>query len=167
MLAVACHLHFWQNDPDRLRATTLTPREEVGWRVGRYRNKSQHRLTLEKKILPPLETFRSRIRRSTTELFQLPAVSDTSEHVSLPLPRIAWEMSETAGNLFALIFSQSSSSSLLKACISGVSEQRYAFIYFFAAIFFFFLSPLQVPSLKPGMSAFFRCHLFLSSSNSS
>ena len=46
-LAVTCHLHFWQNDRDFLRATVVTR----GWNG--YRNKSQHRkLTLEKKILP-------------------------------------------------------------------------------------------------------------------
>ena len=64
-LAVICHLHFWQNDWDLLRATAVTR----GWNG--YRNKSQHRkLTLEKIILPQLlpglepETFRSRVRRS-------------------------------------------------------------------------------------------------------
>ena len=63
-LAVTCHLHFWQNDRDLLRATTVTL-----WWNG-YRNKSQHRkLTLEKKIFPPLlrrlepATLRSWIRR--------------------------------------------------------------------------------------------------------
>ena len=36
-LAVTCHLHFWQNDRDFLRATVVT-------RVWNgYRNKSQHR----------------------------------------------------------------------------------------------------------------------------
>ena len=64
-LAVTCHLHFWQNDQDLLRATAVTRR----WNG--CRNKSQHRkLTLEKKILPPLlpglepGTLRSRVRRS-------------------------------------------------------------------------------------------------------
>ena len=64
-LAVTCHLHFWQNDRDLLRATAVTR----GWNG--YRNKSQHRKsTLEKKILPPLlrgfepTTFQSRVRRS-------------------------------------------------------------------------------------------------------
>ena len=64
-LAVTCHLRFWQNDRGLLRATVVTR----GWNG--YRNKSQHRkLTLEKKILPPLQqgfepaTFRSRVRRS-------------------------------------------------------------------------------------------------------
>ena len=48
-LSVNCHLHFWQNDRGLLRATAVTR-----WWNG-YRNKSQHRkLTLEKKILPPL-----------------------------------------------------------------------------------------------------------------
>ena len=64
-LAVTCHLHFWQNDRDLLRATAVA-REWNG-----YRNKSQHRKsTLEKKILLPLlqgfepATFQSRVRRS-------------------------------------------------------------------------------------------------------
>ena len=64
-LAVTCHLHFWQNDRDFLRATVVTR----GWNG--YRNKSQHRKsTLEKKILPPFQqgfepaTFQSRVRRS-------------------------------------------------------------------------------------------------------
>ena len=48
-LAVTCHLHFWQNDRDLLRATAVTQ----GWNG--YRNKNQHRKsTLEKKILPLL-----------------------------------------------------------------------------------------------------------------
>ena len=64
-LAVTCHLRFWQNDRGLLRATAVTR----GWNG--YRNKSQHRkLTLEKKILPPLQqgfepaTFQSRVRYS-------------------------------------------------------------------------------------------------------
>ena len=64
-LAVTCHLHFWQNDRDLLRATAVTR----GWNG--YRNKSQHsKLTLEKKILTPLlqgfepTTFQSWVRRS-------------------------------------------------------------------------------------------------------
>ena len=64
-LALTCHLHFWQNEWDLLRATAVT----LGWNG--YRNKSEHRkLTLVKKILPPLlpglepGTFRSRVRRS-------------------------------------------------------------------------------------------------------
>ena len=64
-LAVTCHLHFWQNDRDLLRATAVTR----GWNG--YRNKSQHRKsTLEKIILPPLlhwfepAAFQSRIWRS-------------------------------------------------------------------------------------------------------
>ena len=64
-LAGTCHLHFWQNDRDFLRATAVTR----GWNG--YRNKSQHRKsTLEKKILPPFQqgfepaTFQSRVRCS-------------------------------------------------------------------------------------------------------
>ena len=65
VLAVTCHLHFWQNDRDFLRATVVTR----GWNG--YRNKSQHRKsTLEKKILLPFQqgfepaTFQSRVQRS-------------------------------------------------------------------------------------------------------
>ena len=61
LAAVSCHLHFWQNDRDLLRATAVTRR----WNG--YRNKSQHRkLTLEKIAVPPLllgiepANFRSR-----------------------------------------------------------------------------------------------------------
>ena len=75
-LAVTCQLHFWQNDRDRLRATAVT-RGRNG-----YRNKSQHRkLTLEKKILPPLlqgfehATFQSRVRRSNHWYIPLPRKS--------------------------------------------------------------------------------------------
>ena len=64
-LAVTCHLHFWQNDRDLLRATAVTR----GW--NRYWNKSQHRKsTLEKKIPPPLllgfepATFQARVWHS-------------------------------------------------------------------------------------------------------
>ena len=63
-LAVTCHLHFWQNDRDLVRATAVTR----GWNG--YRNKSQHRKSTLEKILPPLlqgfepATFQSRVRRS-------------------------------------------------------------------------------------------------------
>ena len=63
-LTVNCHLHFWQNDRDLLRATAVTR----GWNG--YRNKSQHRKsTMEKKILPPFQqgfepAFQSRVRCS-------------------------------------------------------------------------------------------------------
>ena len=47
--AVTCHLRFWQNDRDLLRSTAVIR----GWNG--YGNNSQHRkLTLEKKIFPPL-----------------------------------------------------------------------------------------------------------------
>ena len=79
-LAVTCHLHFWQNDRDFLRATVVTR----GWNG--YRNKSQHRKsTLEKKILPPFQqgfepaTFQSRVR--------------WSNHWAIPAPwRSCWLM---------------------------------------------------------------------------
>ena len=64
-LAVICHLHFWQNDRDLVRAAAVTR----GWNG--CRNKSQHRQwTQVKKILSLLlpgfapATFRSRVRRS-------------------------------------------------------------------------------------------------------
>ena len=79
-LAVTCHLHFWQNDRDFLRATAVTR----GWNG--YRNKSQHRKsTLEKKILPPFQqgfepaTFQSRVR--------------CSNHWAIPAPAKNWEHS--------------------------------------------------------------------------
>ena len=69
-LVVTCHLHFWQNDRDFLRATVVTR----GW--SGYRNKSQHRKsTLEKKILPPFQqgfepaTFQSRADASLGPFF--------------------------------------------------------------------------------------------------
>ena len=75
-LAVTCHLHFWQNDRDFLRATAVTR----GWNG--YRNKSQHRKsTLEKKILPPFQqgfepaTFQSRVRHSNRWAIPAPIVS--------------------------------------------------------------------------------------------
>ena len=74
-LAVTCHLHFWQNDRDLLRATAVTQ----GWNG--CRNKSQLRKsTLEKKILPPLlqgfepATFKSRVQRSNH--WAIPADTD-------------------------------------------------------------------------------------------
>ena len=61
-LAVTCHLHFWQDDQDLLCATAVIR----GWNG--YRKRSLHRkLTLEKKILPPLPqgfepaTFQSQV----------------------------------------------------------------------------------------------------------
>ena len=78
-LALTCHLHFWQNDRGLLRATAVTR----GWNV--YGNKSQHiKLTLEKKILPPLlqgfepATFRSLVRRSNH--WAIPAIHTTQRN---------------------------------------------------------------------------------------
>ena len=74
-LAVTCHLHFWQNDRDFLRAIVVTR----GWNG--YRNKSQHRKsTLEKKILPPFQqgfepaTFQSRVQCSNHWAIPAPIV---------------------------------------------------------------------------------------------
>ena len=76
-LAVTCHLHFWQNNRCLSRATAVTR----GWNG--YQNKNQHRkLTLEKKILPPLlqgfepATFRSRVRRSIHWAIPVPNYSN-------------------------------------------------------------------------------------------
>ena len=81
-LAVTCHLHFWQNDRDFLRATVVTR----GWNG--YRNKSQHRKsTLEKKILPPFQqgfepaTFQSRVWCSNH--WAIPAPRDSNEWLYL------------------------------------------------------------------------------------
>ena len=71
-LAVTCHLHFWQNDRDLLRAAAVTR----GWNG--YRSKSQHRkLTLEKRFcrscreLNP-QPFDHESGALTTELSSLP-----------------------------------------------------------------------------------------------
>ena len=64
-LGVTCRLHFWQNDRSLLRATAVTR----GWNGHRIRVRHT-KLTLEKKILPPLlpgfelATFRSRVWHS-------------------------------------------------------------------------------------------------------
>ena len=85
VLAVTCHLHFWQNDRDFLRATAVTR----GWNG--YRNKSQHRKsTLEKKILPLFQqgfepaTFQSRVRRSNHWAIPAPAVHLTDAFIASP-----------------------------------------------------------------------------------
>ena len=81
-LAVTCHLHFWQNDRDFLRATAVTR----GWNG--YRNKSQYRKsTLEKKILPPFQqgfkpaTFQSRVRRSNHWAIPAPTQKGSNERL--------------------------------------------------------------------------------------
>ena len=80
-LSVTCHLHFWQNDRDLLRATGGTDTEI---RVDQHR-----KLTLEEKILPPLlpgfelATFRSRVRRSNH--WAIPALCASSPSPRLPL----------------------------------------------------------------------------------
>ena len=92
-LAVTCHLRFWQNDRGLLCATTVTR----GWNG--YRNKSQHRkLTLEKKILPPLQqgfepaTFQSRVRRSIHWAIPAPDMGHQGYKRTMELlrPRVYW-----------------------------------------------------------------------------
>ena len=92
-LAVTCHLHFWQNDRDFLRATVVTR----GWNG--YRNKSQHRKsTLEKKILPPFQqgfepaTFQSRVRRSN--------------HWAIPAPELCYWLMIAYIALFSALLSR-------------------------------------------------------------
>ena len=84
-LAVTCHLHFWQNDRDFLRATVVTR----GWNG--YRKKSQHRKsTLEKKILPPFQqgfepaTFQSRVRRSNHWAIPAPCMCEVYAIIDIP-----------------------------------------------------------------------------------
>ena len=63
-LAVTCHLHFWQNDRDLLRATAVTR----GWNG--YRNKSVQKVDPGEEHSPAAlqgfepATFQSRVRRS-------------------------------------------------------------------------------------------------------
>ena len=86
-LAVTCHLHFWQNDRDFLRATAVTR----GWNG--YRNKSQHRKsTLEKKILPPFQqgfepaTFQSRVRCSNHWAIPAPQQLSSAKTIYIAQP---------------------------------------------------------------------------------
>ena len=64
-LAVTYHLHFWQNDRGLLRACYCVNTGLTDTEISQLR-----KLTLEKKILPPLlqgfepATFRSRVRRT-------------------------------------------------------------------------------------------------------
>ena len=88
-LAVTCHLHFWQNDRDFLRATVVTR----GWNG--YRNKSQHRKsTLEKKLLPPFQqgfepaTFQSRVRCSNH--WAIPAPQLLFRHTAVKHKGLVW-----------------------------------------------------------------------------
>ena len=84
-LGVTCHLHFWQNDRDLLRATA------VAWGWNGYRNKSQHRKSiLEKKILPPFlrgfepETFQLRVRRSNHWAIPAPCLFYRNTELFIP-----------------------------------------------------------------------------------
>ena len=90
-LAVTCHLHFWQNDRDFLRATVVTR----GWNG--YWNKSQHRKsTLEKKILPPFQqgfepaTFQSRVRRSNHWAIPAPYICDGYSFTQIVLQTVTF-----------------------------------------------------------------------------
>ena len=79
-LAVTCHLHLWQNDRDLLGATAVI-RGCNGFRYPGVERIGQHKkLTLEKKILPPLlrgsnpGPFDHESDALTTELFPLPSL---------------------------------------------------------------------------------------------
>ena len=99
-LAVTCHLHFWQNDRDFLRATVVTR----GWNG--YRNKSQHRKsTLEEKILPPFQqgfepaTFQSQVRCSNHWAIPAPLWGCTSGGVYVPcITLLACQVRHTIGD---------------------------------------------------------------------
>ena len=114
-LAVTCHLHFWQNDRDFLRATVVTR----GWNG--YRNKSQHRKsTPEKKILPPFQqgfepaTFQSRVR--------------CSNHWAIPAPSyFDWLMIAYIALFSALL-------SRLTALVCGSAHEWLAFIALFLCV---------------------------------
>ena len=85
-LAVACQLHFGQNDQDLFHATAVTG--GLGWNG--YWNKSQHgKLTLETKILTPLlqglepTTFQSCVRRSNHWAIPVPHQCVVGVYVTL------------------------------------------------------------------------------------
>ena len=114
-LAVTCHLHFWQNDRGLLRATAVTR----GWNG--YRNRSQHRkLTLEKKILPPLQqgfepaTFRSRVRRSNHWAILAPQIHNNIIHDVYVYVYIIHDMSRWCVLARALSFGSAKTSALYK-----------------------------------------------------
>ena len=83
-LGVTCHLHFWQNDRGLLRAIAITR----GWNGHRMRVSQHTKLTLKKKVPPPLlpgfelATFRSRVRRANQQA--IPALDKTERLFTLP-----------------------------------------------------------------------------------
>ena len=128
-LAVTCHLHFWQNDRDLLRATVVTR----GWNG--YRNKSQHRKsTLEKKILPPFQqgfepaTFQSRVRRSN--------------HWAIPAPYWDWLIDD---RLYSAILRSLSRLTALACDSTRVTS--------FLQRVFFFEYPLKWCTYSAGMAS--------------
>ena len=115
-LAVTCHLHFWLNDRDFLRATVVTR----GWNG--YRNKSQHRKsTLEKKILPPFQqgfepaTFQSRVRCSNHWAIPAPLHRYWCSPIYTVSDAVLFTSSLVFSNLFTspLVFTNLLTSSLL------------------------------------------------------
>ena len=73
-LAVTCHLHFWQNDQDLLRAAAVTQ----GWNG--YRNKNQHKIDLGKENYPIAPA-----RTRTWDLLITSLVTLPLSHPSFPI----------------------------------------------------------------------------------
>ena len=131
-LAVTCHLRFWQNDRGLLHATVVT-REWNG-----YQNKSQHRkLTLEKKILPPLQqgfkpvTFQSQVRHSnhwaipTPTQYTLGQLSKTE--CGCPSGRGWWWCRASCPRMLADILGTNCDQclSMVQCCFTGIETIRF------------------------------------------
>ena len=122
-LPVTCHLHFWQNDRDFLRATVVTR----GWNG--YRNKSQHRKsTLEKKILPPFQqgfepaTFQSRVRRSvTTELSPPRRITLLLDHLDITV-MVDWPLQNQVSPSFLSCYLKNGTTVKISALFEFVSH---------------------------------------------
>ena len=71
-LAVTCHLHFWQNGRDFLRATVVTR----GWNG--YRNKSQHRKSTWAPV-PNKPTVSVNVKQHSTTYVALNVVQELCE----------------------------------------------------------------------------------------
>ena len=78
-LAVTCHLHFWQNDRDLLRATAVTQGWNGYWnkRVSTESWPWRRKLPLLLQGFEPV-TFQSWVWRSNHWAIPLPAISDES-----------------------------------------------------------------------------------------
>ena len=137
-LAVTCHLHFWQNDRDFLRATVVTR----GWNG--YRNKSQHRKsTLEKKILPPFQqgfepaTFQSRVRCSNHWAIPAPYFSLVSVCPDITI-MVDWAWKTTTTDKFLPVVSVQSFFPFFFNLVWLNRWDRWRFQYVLALFAFFF-----------------------------